>query len=60
MLKALDRLAYTGKRGMGALEYVPSLLEKEDRAEFVTKIGTRLRVHGGQTPLKQKKSASKR
>ena len=34
-LNALDRLAYTGKRGMGALEYVPSLLDKEDRAEAV-------------------------
>ena len=34
-LNALDRLAYAGKRGMGALEYVPSLLDKEDRAEAV-------------------------
>ena len=32
-LNALDRLAYTGKRGMGALEYVPSLLDKENRVE---------------------------
>ena len=32
---ALDRLAYTGRRGMGALEYVPALLDKEDRAEKV-------------------------
>lgn len=30
---ALDRLAYTGKRGMGALEYRPSLLDQEDVAE---------------------------
>ena len=34
-LNALDRLAYTGKRGMGALEYVPALLGKEDRDELV-------------------------
>ena len=34
-LNALDRLAYTGKRGMGALEYVPALLDREDRAEAV-------------------------
>ena len=34
-LNALDRLAYTGKRGMGALEYVPALLDKEDRGEAV-------------------------
>ena len=34
-LNALERLAYAGKRGMGALEYVPSLLDKEDRAEAV-------------------------
>ena len=34
-LNALDRLAYTGKRGMGALEYVPALLDKEDLDEAV-------------------------
>ena len=34
-LNALDRLACTGKRGMGALEYVPALLDKEDLDEAV-------------------------
>lgn len=32
-LNSLDRLAYTGKRGMGALEYRPALLDAEDRDE---------------------------
>ena len=27
---AIDRLCYTGKRGMGALEYVPSSLDTKD------------------------------
>lgn len=31
-LSALDCLAYTGKRGMGALEYEPAVLDKEDGA----------------------------
>ena len=34
-LNALERLACTGKRGMGALEYVPSLLDAEDSADSV-------------------------
>jgi len=32
---AIDRLAYAGQRGMGALEYRPALLDKEDRDEEV-------------------------
>lgn len=32
-LNALDRLAYTGKRGMGALEYEPALGDRADRPE---------------------------
>ena len=34
-LTSIDRLTYTGKRGMGALEYRPALLDKEDRAERI-------------------------
>ena len=34
-LTSVDRLAYVGKRGMGALEYRPALLDKEDRAERI-------------------------
>ena len=34
-LTSVDRLAYAGKRGMGALEYRPALLDKEDRAERI-------------------------
>ena len=35
-LNAIDRLCYTGQRGMGALEYRPALLDKEDVSERVT------------------------
>ena len=35
-LNAVDRLCYTGKRGMGALEYKPALLDREDISERVT------------------------
>ena len=35
-LNAIDRLCYAGKRGMGALEYRPALLDKEDVSERVT------------------------
>lgn len=34
-LNSLDRLAYAGARGMGALEYRPALLNGEDTAERV-------------------------
>ena len=34
-LTSVDRLAYTGKRGMGALEYRPALLDSEDRDERI-------------------------
>ena len=32
---AIDRLCYTGKRGMGALEYVPASLNAEDIDEII-------------------------
>ena len=32
-LNSVDRLAYAGKRGMGALEYRPAILDKEDLSE---------------------------
>ena len=35
-LNAVDRLCYAGKRGMGALEYRPSLLENADESERLT------------------------
>ena len=35
-LNAIDRLCYAGQRGMGALEYRPALLDKEDVSERVT------------------------
>ena len=35
-LNAVDRLCYTGRRGMGALEYKPALLDREDISERVT------------------------
>lgn len=35
-LSAVDRLAYAGKRGMGALEYRPALLDKDDIDEKVS------------------------
>lgn len=31
----VDRLCYIGKRGMGALEYEPAILGKEDRSESI-------------------------
>ena len=34
-LSSVDRLSYAGKRGMGALEYCPALLDKEDRDERI-------------------------
>ena len=34
-LTSIDRLAYAGKRGMGALEYRPALLDSEDRDERI-------------------------
>ena len=34
-LTSVDRLAYAGKRGMGALEYRPALLDKEDLDERI-------------------------
>ena len=34
-LTSIDRLAYAGKRGMGALEYRPALLEAEDKCERI-------------------------
>ena len=35
-LNAVDRLCYAGRRGMGALEYKPALLDKEDVCERLT------------------------
>ena len=35
-LNAVDRLCYSGRRGMGALEYKPALLSKEDVSERLT------------------------
>ena len=35
-LNAVDRLCYAGRRGMGALEYKPALLAKEDVSERLT------------------------
>ena len=35
-LNAVDRLCYAGRRGMGALEYKPALLSKEDVSERLT------------------------
>ena len=35
-LNAVDRLCYAGRRGMGALEYKPALLDKEDTSERLT------------------------
>ena len=35
-LNAVDRLCYAGRRGMGALEYKPALLDKEDICERLT------------------------
>ena len=35
-LNAVDRLCYAGKRGMGALEYRPSLLDNADESERLT------------------------
>lgn len=32
---SVDRLCYIGKRGMGALEYEPAILGKEDRSELI-------------------------
>ena len=32
---SVDRLCYIGKRGMGALEYEPALLGKEDKSELI-------------------------
>ena len=34
-LNAIERLCYTGARGMGALEYVPALLDEDDEAQVV-------------------------
>ena len=34
-LTPVDRLAYAGKRGMGALEYRPAMLDSEDRDERI-------------------------
>ena len=34
-LTSIDRLAYAGKRGMGALEYRPAMLDDEDKAERI-------------------------
>lgn len=34
-LNAVERLCYTGTRGMGALEYVPALLDEDDEAQVV-------------------------
>ena len=34
-LNSIERLCYTGTRGMGALEYVPALLDKDDEAQVV-------------------------
>ena len=35
-LNAIDRLCYAGRRGMGALEYRPALLDEDDVSERVT------------------------
>ena len=35
-LNVIDRLCYAGRRGMGALEYRPAILDKEDVSERVT------------------------
>ena len=35
-LNAVDRLCYAGRRGMGALEYKPALLDKDDVSERLT------------------------
>ena len=35
-LNAVDRLCYAGRRGMGALEYRPALLDKDDVSERLT------------------------
>ena len=35
-LNAVDRLCYAGRRGMGALEYKPALVDKEDTSERLT------------------------
>ena len=32
-LNAVDRLCYTGRRGMGALEYRPAMFDREDASE---------------------------
>jgi serine/threonine-protein kinase HipA len=32
---SVDRLCYIGKRGMGALEYEPAIMGKEDRSELI-------------------------
>ncbi len=34
-LSPIERLCYTGTRGMGALEYVPALLDEDDEAQVV-------------------------
>ena len=34
-LNAVERLCYTGSRGMGALEYVPALLDDDDESQIV-------------------------
>ena len=34
-LSPIERLCYTGTRGMGALEYVPTLLDEDDEAQVV-------------------------
>ena len=35
-LNAVDRLCYTGRRGMGALEYRPAMFDREDASERLT------------------------
>ena len=35
-LNAVDRLCYAGRRGMGALEYKPALIDREDKSERLT------------------------
>lgn len=35
-LNTIDRLCYVGQRGMGALEYKPALLDKDDTCELLT------------------------
>ena len=34
-LSPIERLCYTGTRGMGALEYIPALLDEDDEAQVV-------------------------